>query len=264
MRADSTGTLPSLLLPGLSGRRSGELARLDRDETRHARALRLPEGAAVALVDGRGGRREGRLGPVSDREREVTVGDPLPAPAPLAVELCVAVGNRTHTLWLVEKAAELCASRIRLLETERSRSVADAGRSTSFREKARRRALAAMKQSGGAWAPEIESPAELETWLAGPPGPRSGVLLDPEGPPLAAVLEGWDGRTPLPIVVGPEGGLTTRERDACLEAGLRAARLAATVLRFETAAVAALAVAWQRRETVGHGSPDLTPDGGAR
>jgi len=255
--------MPSFLLPGLAGRRSGERARLDRDETRHARALRLAEGSAVALVDGRGGRREGRLGPTSEREREVTVGEPLPVPEPLAVELCVAVGNRSHAMWLVEKAAEFSVVRIRLLETERSRSVADAGRSDGFREKAERRALAAMKQSGGAWAPVIEPPRELEAWLTGP-GAGHGILLDPEGAPLAAVLEAWDGRSVLPVVIGPEGGLSPHERSACLEAGLRPARLASTILRFETAALAALAVAWQRRETGGSAQPAPTSDGGAR
>lgn len=263
MREESPGALPSLLLPDLAGRKPGERARLDPEESRHARALRLADGAGVALVDGRGLRREGRLGPATDREREVTVGGVLPAPEPLPVELCVGVGNRTHALWLVEKAAELSASRIRLLETERSRSVADAGRSGSFREKAERRALAAMKQSGGAWAPAIEAPRELEDWLAGAET-RGGILLDPAGPPLAEVLEAWDGRVPLPVVVGPEGGLSERERSACLAAGLRPARLGPTVLRFETAAVAALAVAWQRRERARAGSPDPETDGGAR
>ena len=263
MREEPPAARPALLLPDLSERRSGQRARLDRDETRHARALRLDDGAVVALVDGRGSRREGRLGPGTEREREVTVGESLPVPEPLPVELCVAVGNRTHALWLIEKAAEFGAVRIRLLETERSRSVADAGRSDAFREKAERRALAAMKQSGGAWAPVVEPPLELAEWLAGG-GARRGILLDPEGPALSAVLASWNGRDRLPVVTGPEGGLSARERRACLEAGLRPARLASTILRFETAALAALAVAWQRRETAGSGAAVLTSDGGER
>ncbi|MFO7586647.1 MAG: RsmE family RNA methyltransferase [Gemmatimonadota bacterium] len=264
MHDESPTGLQSLLLQDLSGRAVGERARLDRDETRHARALRLEEGDAVALVDGHGTRRLGRLGPSSEREREVTLGELLPAPDPLPVELCVAVGNRTHALWLVEKAAELGIAGIQLLETERSASVADAGRSAGFRRKAERRALAAIKQSGGAWAPAIAAPVDLNAWLSAPGAPAGGVLLDPGGEPLAALLSGWDGRRAIRILVGPEGGLTEPERDACLEAGLRPARLGPTILRFETAAVAAVAVAWQRREMAGDGPPVRTSAGGAR
>lgn len=218
----------------------------------------------MALVDGRGRRWLGRLGPAEGREREVVLERPLPAPDPLPVELGVGVGNRTHALWMIEKAAELAAARIRLVETERSRSVADAGRSDRFRHKAERRALAAVKQSGGAWSPAIEPPVELEAWLseAGPAG--GGILLDPSGQPLSALLSDWDARGTIRILVGPEGGLTDAERAACLASGLRPARLAPTTLRFETAAVAALAVAWQRREMGGEERPTGTAAGGSR
>lgn len=216
----------------------------------------------MALVDGRGTRRLGRLGPAADREREVTVGEALPVPEQLPVELCVAVGNRTHALWLVEKAAELGVSRLQLVETERSRSVADAGRSAGFLEKAERRALSAMKQSGGAWALLIEPPVDLSEWLRDPGPAGAGVLLDPEGTPLDLALSTWDGRASLSILVGPEGGLSPGEREACIDAGLRPAWLAPAVLRFETAAVAALAVAWQRKRRAGCGTPAGISNGG--
>jgi 16S rRNA (uracil1498-N3)-methyltransferase len=47
----------------------------------------------------------------------------------------------------------------------------------------------------------------------------------------------------LTVVIGPEGGLTPGERERLLTAGYGAIRLAAHTLRFETAAVAAAAVA---------------------
>ena len=48
---------------------------------------------------------------------------------------------------------------------------------------------------------------------------------------------------PVVLVVGPEGGFTAEERDAFLREGATAARVAPHVLRIETAAEAALAVA---------------------
>ena len=241
---------PSLYVAELADRNDGEVVRLEDEETRHARSLRLTAGDAVALTDGMGTRRLGRLGVPAERRREVVIEGSLPANEPLAVELAIAVGNRTHTLWLVEKAAEFGIRRIRPIETERSRSVSDAGRSSGFWDKAGRRALAAVKQSAGAWLPQIGSVEELPAFLARVErSEEDGIVLDVDGEPLRAVLPA----SPSPVVlfVGPEGGLSQIEVTACVQAGFRAGRLGPTVLRFETAAVAALAVVSQEREIAG-------------
>jgi len=241
---------PSLYFAELAGRSDGEVVRLDDDETRHARTLRLAAGEQVALTDGLGIRRIGRLGPATERRREVVIEGPLATNASLGVELAIAVGNRNHTLWLVEKAAEFGVRRISPIETVRSRSVSDAGRSAGFWTKAGRRALAAVKQSGGAWLPEIGRIEDLPDFLARAGGTGSyAIVLDMTGEPLRAVLP--DPLSPVVLFVGPEGGLTQAEVEACIEAGFRTARLAPTVLRFETAAVAALAVVAQEREMTG-------------
>ena len=243
-------SLHSLYVAGLAERSDGEVVRLDDEESRHARSLRLDSGDAIVLTDGRGTRRAGRLGAASDRRREVTIGRSLPVIEPLAVELAVAVGNRTHTLWLVEKAAEFGIRRLSPVETERSRSVSDAGRSVGFWTKAHRRALAAVKQSGGAWLPEFGAVVDLNAFLdrtrtSGDPA----IVLDIDGAPLRNVLP--HPLSPILLFVGPEGGLTRAELEACVAAGFSSGRLGPTVLRFETAAVAALAVVAQEREITG-------------
>lgn len=220
-----------------------ELAAGERD---HLRALRLSRGDAVRVTDGSGGLWRGVLvegGRVRLREEE------RGAP-PMPVELAFGVASRDRTLWLVEKAVELGALGLQPVEFERSRSVADAARSESFWEKARRRAVSALKQSGGARLPDIRLPCDLAPYLAhagGAAGPR--VLLDREADvPLARRLDGWTGEPPARILLGPEGGLTDGERDECRGAGFRPAGLGRRVLRFETAGAAALAVAAQALE----------------
>jgi 16S rRNA (uracil1498-N3)-methyltransferase len=241
---------PSLYVAELAERSDGEVVRLEDEESRHARSLRLDAGAAVVLTNGRGTRKAGRLGPAAERSREVVVGPALPASEPLPVELAIAVGNRTHTLWLVEKAAEFGVRRLSPIETERSRSVSDGGRSAGFWSKAGRRALAAVKQSGGAWLPEITPVEDLQAWLSRVRSSGShAVVLDMAGEPLRSLLPSPP--TPVVLLVGPEGGLTGSELEACAEAGFRFGRLGSTVLRFETAAVAALAVVAQEREVAG-------------
>ncbi|MEJ2482555.1 MAG: RsmE family RNA methyltransferase [Gemmatimonadota bacterium] len=230
----------------LAGRDPGEIVLLDEAESRHLRSLRLDEGETVVLTDGRGHMRTARLGEVRGRRREALLGSSRQAPAARAMELAVSVGNRTRMLWLIEKATEFGVPVIALVETERSRSVADAGRSDGFRAKAERRALAAMKQSGGARLPEIRAPAELAEYLSefAARGIGTGVLLDPMGEPLARHLD--EARDPITALVGPEGGLTEAEIRRCAAAGFLAARLGPTLLRFETAALAAVSVVAQR------------------
>jgi 16S rRNA (uracil1498-N3)-methyltransferase len=63
-------------------------------------------------------------------------------------------------------------------------------------------------------------------------------LLDAKGEPIAREPM----VAPVTIAVGPEGGLELGERDQLSGAGFRPVSLGANVLRFETAAVAALAV----------------------
>lgn len=234
---------PVLYLEGAAGRAPGEVAELDRDEAKHVRALRLSAGEAVRVTDARGELRAAVLaGPAA-----VRLGERLEAPRRLPLELWAGIGSKQATLWLVEKAAEFGLQRLSPVEVRRSVSVADAGRSAAFWEKAGRRALAAVKQSGSAWAPEIADPATLAVALEGlddsNPGPR--VVLDVDAPPLATVLEAWPGHPTAVVLVGPEGGLAGEELDAARAAGFRPASLGPTVLRFETAAVAAMAIVAQ-------------------
>ena len=108
----------------------------------------------------------------------------------------------------------------------------------------------ACKQSGRTWLPELCSAATVAE-LAG--SRRSGALavLDPRGGfsfdtwlrslPVSHAF-GTRAR-PIVLVVGPEGGFTNEERDFLIEAGASPAWLGPHVLRVETAAEAAMAVA---------------------
>jgi 16S rRNA (uracil1498-N3)-methyltransferase len=55
------------------------------------------------------------------------------------------------------------------------------------------------------------------------------------------------------VVVGPEGGLTEAELSSLVSAGFRKIVLGAFTLRFETAAIAAIALATSARMRGAHG-----------
>jgi 16S rRNA (uracil1498-N3)-methyltransferase len=261
---------PTFYAPGISDRAAGEVLVLDEDESRHVRALRLDRGAPLRLTDGAGSLWEARL-VAGGRSATCVLDSPSIPPLALPVELAFGVGNKAHVMWLVEKATEMGVSRLVPFESERTRSVADAGRSPAFWSKAGRRAISAMKQSGGAWLPEMEPPRPLDDYVERnrvPSGRQASdaarlVRLDGSGEGLSRVIEPWECTGCLRMVVGPEGGWSEGEVALLDGAGFRAGSLGPLVLRFETAAIAGLAVAAQRvLDRAGAGDSPPSKDAG--
>jgi 16S rRNA (uracil1498-N3)-methyltransferase len=203
----------------------------------HARVRRLEVGERVRLTDGAGTIAAGVIVRIAKRQLAVETDAVESREPPSAVHVLVPVADRERMLWLAEKCAELAATSWRPVLWHRSRSVSSRGEGTVFRQKVQARMIAALEQSAGAWLPAIFPEATPERAIAAaPPGTR--LLLDAAGDPvLRAGLA-----SPVSIVVGPEGGLDPEEREALVGAGFRPVSLGATTLRFETAAVAALAI----------------------
>ena len=236
---------------------AGELLDLDEGESRHALgALRLAPGTDVEVFDGRGAEAVGELAPAGRRLARVRVIRRRQAERPEpVVELAFAVPKGKRLDWLLEKAAELGAVRLQPVVFERS--VAQPELSEHAAARWRGVCIAAAKQSGSAFLPEIMPPADLRALLArfgqgqgdgGAPGGPLAILgsaangpVAGHAPPLTEAMAGWAAGRPIVLLIGPEGGLTDAERLAAEQAGFVPARLGLTVLRIETTAVALLA-----------------------
>ena len=208
----------------------------------HVHVKRLCEGDAVRLTSGDGRRAAGTLSAIRKRDATVTLDaaaiEQVPAPYPIA--LLVPIGDRDRMLMLAEKAVELGLSSWCPVSYRRSRSVSPRGEGEAFRDRTRLRMISALEQSGGAWLPEFHADSAPEEARARCSG-RAGILLDTAGAPLAGLATAHvDG---LAIALGPEGGLEPDERAAFLDAGWQPVSLGDNVLRFETAGIAALAIA---------------------
>ena len=229
-----------LLGPAAPG--DGRLAPLLEGEDHHLRVRRAREGDRVELRDGAGLvgsgrlRRDGTGWRVEVDERGVVRRRP-------GMTLAVGAGDRDRFEWLSEKATELGVAALIPLETEFTSAVATRVRPQHV-AKLRRRALEALKQCGAAWVPEISPPISLATLLARPvAGER--WLADASGASATAVGPA------ATVLVGPEGGFTPAERGAAVAADFRPVRLGPYVLRFETAALAAAALAASAAPTGG-------------
>lgn len=102
-------------------------------------------------------------------------------------------------------------------------------------------ALDAARQSGRPDLPQLEYAADLQQALQRVPAGATRLLCDPEGEAGLASRLAHEGRLQaVVVIVGPEGGLTSQERDLAFGAGFLPWRLADYVLRTETAALSAL------------------------
>ncbi len=214
----------------------GQRATLNESEAHHLRVRRAREDEAVEVLDGAGLIGTGRLVRAgADWLVEIESAERRP-PRP-ALTLAVAAADRERFSWMAEKSVELGVTRIVPLETARTAGVASRLKPTHI-EKLRRTMLEATKQCGAAWSPEIAQPVRLERFIAEPVR-GLGWLADSGGDLPPAQLDD----TAVTIVIGPEGGFTAEEREAVRQAGYRAVTFGAHTLRFETAALAAAAVA---------------------
>ena len=168
----------------------------------------------------------------------------LEAPAPsVIVSLLPALFKFDRFEWLIEKATELGVSSIQPFEAARTeRGLFQA----SLKRRARweRIALEASQQSRRAHLPEMRPSVRFAKALEVPADLRLQLDENPDLPPILQLLP--EHRAPsdrVALLLGPEGGWTEEERRLVQRAGWQACSLGKTILRAETAGIAALAVA---------------------
>jgi 16S rRNA (uracil1498-N3)-methyltransferase len=211
---------------------------LSEEAAHHIRVARVGVGECIGLRDGAGKAAVCTLvkSSRSSALADVTEVSEIPRPAP--IHLLAPVADRERMLWLAEKAMELGITSWRPVAWRRSKSVSPRGEGPTFQAKVRARMISALVQSGSGWLPDIFPEATVERAVAAAPlGTR--VLLARDGEPIAGVPM----RSPITIALGPEGGIEPAERDAFLGAAFLPVKLGPSTLRFETAGVAAVAIA---------------------
>ncbi len=215
----------------------GQVARPDPASLHYlADVLRLEPGAPVEVFDG-----SGSAWDASFTGSELRLGERRPAPLPgVAVWLAFALSRGEKGDWIVQKGTELGVSRLVPWQAERSVVRLEPERAAERARRWRRIAEEAARQCGRADVPEVAVPGPLAGALEAPPGFVRIAFHAGTGASLAEVAGG--GARGFLAVVGPEGGLTDREVEACLGAGCALATLGPRVLRAETAAIAAAAL----------------------
>jgi len=209
-----------------------------------SRVLRLRSGQRIVLFGGDGAEVEATLGETGGKEISVTLGERRTPDVDLRVRLHVAVavlkGEKLD--WTIQKLTELGATSILLMLTERTISTAGEERWPKRMERYRRIAREATEQCGGVRVPDVHEPRSLADLAANTELAACRLILDPlSGRKLLDAIPGT--AHSLLLFVGPEGGFSQGEVALAQEHGVEPVSLGKRVLRAETAAIAAAAVA---------------------
>jgi 16S rRNA (uracil1498-N3)-methyltransferase len=224
-----------LYAPSLDGR----AVELSASEAHHAlHVLRLREGDEVELFDGAGGVARGGLRPSGRKAAAVEVAGRRSAARPEpVVELAFACPKGKRLDWLIEKATELGAARLTLVVFSRSASQPSA----HALERLGAICIAAAKQCGANFLPQVARPVELGDFLAANQAGLRLLASAEAKTSLPSALTGYKRGEGITALIGPAGGLTDAETAAAVEAGFVPVRLGDLTLRVETAAAATLA-----------------------
>lgn len=208
------------------------------DDFRHlCKSLRRRVGDQVEVTDGAGRKRIGALTSVNKASATVELGPLLDAPQVVSrVSILSCVPRPERAAWLVEKCTELGVRGFGFFDAEHSaRSMTAKGA-----DRLRRVAKSAILQCGGAWLPELIEIGDFERLVGAVVEAKTSArpiwVLEPGAEVRLADIAS-SRPSSVTLILGPEGGLSSREVSQIVDAGGTAVALGDSLLRMETAAV---------------------------
>lgn len=202
--------------------------------------LRLEAGGSLRVFNGRDGEWRADIVDLSKRNGALSLQERLrpPKSAP-DIWLCFAPLRRHRTNFILEKATELGVSVLQPILTGR----------TQFGklklEKLSAQIIEAAEQTERLCLPDLHAPIPLNDVLSGWDATRTLIMADEAGncPPALKVLQ--DIKGPSALLIGPEGGFTSDERDQLRShLAVKPVSLGPRILRADTAALSLLTL-WQ-------------------
>jgi 16S rRNA (uracil1498-N3)-methyltransferase len=182
--------------------------------------------------------RLGTIVSVCDARVEFALGDAVSAKSEREIVLLMAIYKFDRLEWAIEKCTELGATRIIPVIARRTESHLAAAAAKRV-ERWRRIAHEAAQQSRRQRPPQIDEAVKLKSALPLESPTRLLLNENERSENLREALA--EAAVPIAFAVGPEGGWAEEELVQFSVAGWRSVTLGSTILRAETAAIAALA-----------------------
>ena len=211
------------------------------------RVLRCRVGDDIVVFNGEGGEWLATIDRITKNDVSISVGEQrdTKTESPLKIHLVQGISRGERMDFVVQKATELGVKRITPVLTDYGVVKLDDKRASKRREHWQKIAESACEQSGRTRPPLIEDPLPLNTWFGSrDSADATEVILTP-----GTAISLTDIAAPavkLCLLIGPEGGFSDREYEDAGIAGFDAVSMGPRILRTETAAVAAIALAQNR------------------
>ncbi|MGH9501325.1 MAG: RsmE family RNA methyltransferase, partial [Terriglobales bacterium] len=219
----------------------GNRAVLVGPHARHlAHVLRGRVGQEFDIATGENVRR-GRIVSVTDDRVEFDLGEVIPIRAEPSLAIVLSIFKFDRMEWAIEKCVELGAGRIIPVVAHRT-EVHLAKAAPKRVERWQRIARQASEQSRRSSIPEILQPLALQAAVTMALGNRIVLAEAEKEMMLKDALQANNGGGETTLAFGPEGGWAESELKLFEEVGWIAASLGSTILRAETAIIAAVAI----------------------
>jgi 16S rRNA (uracil1498-N3)-methyltransferase len=218
---------------------SGNNAALIGPHAEHlSRVLRARVGQEFDIAAGSDVRR-GRITRIEPDRVEFDLGKVIPVSSVPQITLALSIFKFDRMEWAIEKCTELGVARIVPVIARRTEPHL-ATAALKRVERWQRIVRQAAEQSRRASPPEVSQPIKLKDALTLPANARILLSESEKDVTLRDALQ--SAASDAVLALGPEGGWTDSELDQFRDAGWLFASLGGTILRAETAAIAAVAV----------------------
>ncbi len=196
--------------------------------------LRFRPGESCIVLNGQGARAQGKIRELHRHGAVIELSKLETFPSPkTALRLYCALPKKPSTFeWVLQKATELGVTELIPLISERCQ-VKDLKKAPRLEAIVKE----AAEQAERLFLPILQTPVELKSLLKELPEGTCLVGDAREGEALPKGLKG-----DLNLFIGPEGGFSPQELEEFKKKGAHIFKLGDTVLRVETAAVAALSL----------------------
>jgi 16S rRNA (uracil1498-N3)-methyltransferase len=211
----------------------GDLAFFDEVESKHAiQVLRYGVGDEIHFTNGAGLSMRGTIENASKGGFSVRIIESIQINKPLELHMLMAIlkaGDRME--WACEKITELGVTQFTLFQSDHG----ERGRVNV--ERLQKVALSAMKQSHGAWMPQIKVVTFKEAMEMAKHLACKYIAYCGEGEKAGMA----EVKLPSAVMIGPEGDFSVKEFEAAQNQGWKPLDLGEQILRTETAVVAVAA-----------------------
>ena len=204
------------------------------------RTLRARVGQEFDIATGSAVRR-GKVISIGDGRVDFELGEELGVHSSANITLLLSIFKFDRMEWAIEKCTELGVTKIVPVIARRTDAHLAAA-SAKRVERWRKIALQAAEQSRRSAAAEITAPMRVQQVIK--LGGATRILLNEseQDDTLREVLSTHKGNDEILLAIGPEGGWAEDELQCFLHEGWISASLGSTILRVETAAIAATAI----------------------